>query len=129
MQKSLSLLEARRYLNLTQVQIAEMLDITAEYVSMIEKEKKTPSKKLLNKLGFLTQTAQAPPRAGQESCPVCAEKAAKIVELERERDFLRDQVSGLVSALAAKPTVCASAPRACGADCGAGEKTEKRKEA
>ena len=53
MKNSLSLSEFRIKNGLTQVQLAEMLDITAEYVSMIENGKKTASQKLLNKLGLL----------------------------------------------------------------------------
>lgn len=122
MQKSLSLLEARRSLNLTQVQIAEMLDITAEYVSMIERGKKKPSKKLLNKLWLLIQSPQAPPGAPavvchdkirSEPCPRCAELER---DLKEARAVIRDQASA-IAALAAKPTVPPAGP-ACGAGCG-----------
>lgn len=84
---------------------------------------------------ILPPDSQAPPGADAvichdklrlAPCPLCAEKSARIGELERERDFLRDQVSGLVSALAAKPTVCASAPPACGAAAGAGKNKERK---
>ena len=50
MKKSLSLPEYRRAHELTQIQLAAMLEVTPEYISMIENGKKTPSKKLLNKL-------------------------------------------------------------------------------
>lgn len=50
MKESLSLSEYRRTHELTQIQLAAMLEVTPEYISMIEHGKKTPSKKLLNKL-------------------------------------------------------------------------------
>lgn len=51
MKNSLSLSEFRSKHGITQVQLAEMLEITPEYVSMIENGKKTASQKILNKLG------------------------------------------------------------------------------
>ena len=53
MQKSLSLLETRHKLGFTQAQLAEILGITAEYISMIENGRKNPSRKILNKLDEL----------------------------------------------------------------------------
>lgn len=53
MKNSLSLSEFRSKHGVTQVQLAEMLEITPEYVSMIENGKKTASQKILNKLGLL----------------------------------------------------------------------------
>ena len=53
MQKSLNMLSARQELGLTQAQLADLLGITPEYVSMIEHGKKTPSRNILNKLESL----------------------------------------------------------------------------
>lgn len=53
MKNSLSLSEFRSKHGITQVQLAEMLEITPEYVSMIENGKKNASQKILNKLGLL----------------------------------------------------------------------------
>lgn len=109
MQKSLSLLEARKTLSLTQVQMAEMLDVTAEYVSMIEHGKKDPSRKLLNKLGALLERKR-PASDSPEKCPHCAKLEE---ELREARAVIRDQASALASALAAKPSPVAGP--ACGA--------------
>lgn len=130
MQKSLSLLDARRSLNLTQVQMAEMLDVTAEYISMIERGKKEPSKKLLNKFGLLLEkrpSQVSPCSKNNASCPYCAEKDAEMVGL---RDELRDAhavIRDLAAALAAKGRLTAPvADPACGVEDG---ETHERKRA
>lgn len=46
-------LSERKQLGLTQVQLAELLVITPEYLSMIENGKKNPSKKILHRFGEL----------------------------------------------------------------------------
>lgn len=90
MQNSLSLLEVRQSLNLTQVQMADMLDITPEYVSMIENNKKKTSAKLLNKLGLILEQSEKRPSSVTvpAACPMCAAKdkelnqSMKIIEMQ-----------------------------------------------
>ena len=95
--------------------MAEMLDVTAEYVSMIEHGKKDPSKKLLNKLGVLLSKRQ-PTEETPEDCPRCAVLEA---ELREARAVIRDQASALAAALASKPS--SAADLACGAQGGGRE--------
>jgi len=76
-----------------------MLDVTAEYVSMIEHGRKAPSKKLLNKLGVLLDRGHTTSRPSGE-CKRCAELES---ELREARAVIRDQASALAAALASKP--------------------------
>lgn len=111
MEKSLSLLDARKKLGLTQSQIAVALDVTAEYISMLEHGRKSPSRKLLNKLDKLLNP---PPTVYPSSPPsrqfkvseskniedVYAENLVLKKELIEAREVIRD----LAAALASKPT-------------------------
>lgn len=101
MQNSLSLLDIRQSLNLTQVQIADMLDITAEYVSMIENNKKTASKKVLNKLESLLAQSQKsltfkPPPT---TCPLCTTKDKELYQarniIEMQAKTISDQAQAI----------------------------------
>jgi len=117
MQKSLSLLSTRQSLGLTQVQIAEKLDVTPEYISMIEHGKKTPSKKLLNKLGLLLNKVDYPLDAPKttsiscvredgdrvnQSCQNCAKYALIIAGLESDLREARTVIRDLAAALATR---------------------------
>lgn len=108
MQNSLTLLDARKRLGLTQTQLANLLEITAEYVSMIENGKKTASQKILNKLNLLLNQMPrntASWRAAQvmerlesveprRACQACVEKDKEIM-------WLRDQLAKCQDNLAA----------------------------
>jgi len=97
--KSLNLLSFRSEHGITQVQLAEMLDITAEYVSMIENGKKPLSKKLLKKFGLLESSltfnrSTDPPKEKQLSCSVpCPECARLMVENARLNQIIDKLVS------------------------------------
>ena len=83
--KSFNLLSFRSEHDLTQVQLAEMLDITAEYVSMIENGKKPLSKKLLKKFGLLESSltlnrSTDPPKERQLSCAAPCQECARLRE-------------------------------------------------
>ena len=53
MEKSLTPLSVRQKLGLTQVEMAKLLDVTSEYLSMVETGKRNLSKKLLRKFESL----------------------------------------------------------------------------
>lgn len=122
-------------------ELADILNISVPMLGCLRRGERNPSDKLMVRIkaiesGEVALQAQAPPGADavichdklrSAPCPLCMDKAARIAELERERDFLRDQVSGLVTALAAKPTVPHAEP-ASGVGYGAG-KNKERKEA
>lgn len=70
--------------------MADMLDITPEYVSMIENNKKKTSAKLLNKLGLILEQSEKRPSSVTVSaaCPHCTAKdkelnqSMKIIEMQ-----------------------------------------------
>ena len=99
MQNSLSLLEVRQSLNLTQVQMADMLDITPEYVSMIENNKKKTSAKLLNKLGLILEQSEKRPSSVTVSaaCPMCTAKDKELYQSRKIIEIQAKTISDLTS--------------------------------
>lgn len=115
------LLSARRKLGLTQEDMAKRLGISRNYLALIEtgKRKVPPSVAdqlvTIGKVDVTEEHSLEPQR--DPVCHDCAAKDARILELERERDFLRGHVASLVSKLPdAKPSDAAD--RASGVRCG-----------
>lgn len=107
--EKLSLLDFRQRLGLTQQELADRIDVSRNYIALVENGKKPFSDKLKAKLSLVNNSPAAPPReeARPDVCPQCAEK-------DKEIEWLKKQIEGLIAALAEKPS--ASAARACGAD-------------
>jgi transcriptional regulator with XRE-family HTH domain len=107
--EKLSLLDFRQRLGLTQQELADRIDVSRNYIALVENGKKPFSDKLKAKLSLVNNSPSAPPREEPRpaACPQCEAKDAEIAWLKR-------QVEGLVAALAVKPS--AAVGRACGAD-------------
>lgn len=94
---------------LTQRDLAKALEVNWKYLSMIETGVKPMSKKLMAKLDQLQPKKDQPLERHAEpvACPQCVAK-------DKEIGWLKEQVEGLIAALAAKPPPAAGP--ACGVD-------------
>ena len=103
MKKSFSLREVRVNMGLTQVQLANMLGITPEYLSMVERGSKHMSAKLILKLNELTTETKEFVDSVQDNSVVTSLRG-EIERLKEERDYLRDQLAELIKRMPqAKP--------------------------
>jgi len=102
--KKISLPEFRKHYGLTQEELARLLNVSRNYIAMVENGRKPLSSKLKDKLSLVNTEKLSPitftsPNGETDTCPHCAAVNIRISELEQERDFLRKQLSGLVKTL------------------------------
>lgn len=120
--EKLSLSEFRHRLGMTQQELANHLNVSRNYIALVENGKKPFSNKLKNKLSLVntdktikTNTSLLHAVIGSVTCPHCVEKNAQIAALEHKLDQANESINNLTRVLAQGRT---PATPACGAENG-----------